>query len=161
MHAGHDSPILERHLPDETATLALGHDLAKGLVPGMVVWLSGDLGAGKTTLVRGLLRAFHYSGRVKSPTFTLVEHYPFSSFNLYHFDLYRFADPAEWEDAGFRDYFNPQSVCLVEWPEKAAGWLPEPDLIVRLEFAGEGRTVRLEAPTEVGRRCIGNLETSV
>lgn len=147
-------------MPDEAATLALGARLARVLVPGLSIWLVGDLGAGKTTLARGLLRALHYRGRVKSPTFTLVELYSLSSFNLYHFDLYRFADPAEWEDAGFRDYFNPQSVCLVEWPEKAAGWLPEPDLTVRLEFAGEGRTVRLEASTEAGRRCIGNLETS-
>ncbi len=157
MHAGHDSPILERHLPDETATLALGHDLAKGLVPGMVVWLSGDLGAGKTTLVRGLLRAFHYSGRVKSPTFTLVEHYPFSSFNLYHFDLYRFVDPEEWEYAGFREYFNDQSICLVEWPEKAESMLPVPDLLIRLEWSGEGRLAKLQGVTEVGKTCLTRL----
>lgn len=147
-------------MPDEAATLAFGARLARALTPGLSIWLVGDLGAGKTTLARGLLRALHYPGRVKSPTYTLVELYPFSSFNLYHFDLYRFTDPEEWEDAGFRDCFNPQTVCLVEWPEKAAGCLPEPDLIVRLEFTGEGRELRLEAPTEAGRRCIGNLEIS-
>lgn len=161
-HGGDDSRVLA--LPDEAATLAFGARLARALTPGLSIWLVGDLGAGKTTLARGLLRALHYTGRVKSPTFTLVELYPFSSFNLYHFDLYRFTDPEEWEDAGFRDYFNPQSVCLVEWPEKAAGQLPEPDLIVRLEFipegAGEGRELRLEAPTEAGRTCIGNLAIS-
>ncbi len=123
----------------------------------MVVWLSGDLGAGKTTLVRGLLRAYHFEGRVKSPTFTLVEHYPFSSFNLYHFDLYRFADPEEWEDAGFREYFNDRSICLVEWPEKGAGMLPSADLLIRLEWAGEGRLATLQGVTEVGATCIRNL----
>jgi tRNA threonylcarbamoyladenosine biosynthesis protein TsaE len=123
----------------------------------MVVWLSGDLGAGKTTLTRGLLRAFHYAGRVKSPTFTLVEHYPFSSFNLYHFDLYRFADPEEWEDAGFREYFNDRSICLVEWPEKAADTLPGADLLIRLEMAGEGRLARLKGITEVGKACMQRL----
>lgn len=162
MHAGDDSAALA--LPDEAATLAFGARLAGVLRPGLSIWLVGDLGAGKTTLARGLLRALHYKGRVKSPTFTLVELYAFSSFNLYHFDLYRFTDPEEWEEAGFRDYFNPQSVCLVEWPERAAGQLPEPDLIVRLEFppegAGQGRMVRLEASTEAGRACIGNLEIS-
>lgn len=157
MHAGHDSPIVERHLPDEAATLALGRDLARVLAPGMVVWLSGDLGAGKTTLVRGLLRAFHYPGRVKSPTFTLVEHYPFSSFNLYHFDLYRFADPEEWEYAGFREYFNDHSICLVEWPEKAETMLPVPDLLIRLEWSGEGRLAKLQGVTEVGKTCIPRL----
>lgn len=157
MHAGHDSPIVERHLPDEAATLALGRDLARVLAPGMVVWLSGDLGAGKTTLVRGLLRAFHYSGRVKSPTFTLVEHYPFSSFNLYHFDLYRFVDPEEWEYAGFREYFNDHSICLVEWPEKAETMLPVPDLLIRLEWSGEGRLAKLQGVTEVGKTCIPRL----
>lgn len=157
MHAGHDSLIVERHLPDEAATLALGRDLARVLAPGMVVWLSGDLGAGKTTLVRGLLRAFHYPGRVKSPTFTLVEHYPFSSFNLYHFDLYRFADPEEWEYAGFREYFNDHSICLVEWPEKAETMLPVPDLLIRLEWSGEGRLAKLQGVTEVGKTCIPRL----
>jgi tRNA threonylcarbamoyladenosine biosynthesis protein TsaE len=160
MHAGHDSPILERRLPDEAATLALGAELAPALAPGMVVWLSGDLGAGKTTLTRGLLRAFHYTGRVKSPTFTLVEHYPFSSFNLYHFDLYRFADPEEWEDAGFRDYFNERAICLVEWPERAAGCVPGADLRVRLDIDGEQRVARLSAATEVGEECMRRLRRS-
>jgi tRNA threonylcarbamoyladenosine biosynthesis protein TsaE len=156
-HGAHDSPSVRRILPDEAATLALGRDLAATLRPGMVVWLSGDLGAGKTTLVRGLLRAYHFEGRVKSPTFTLVEHYPFSSFNLYHFDLYRFADPEEWEDAGFREYFNDRSICLVEWPEKGDGMLPGADLLIRLEWAGEGRLATLQGVTEVGATCIRNL----
>ncbi len=144
-------------LADEHATLALGGRLAQLLQPGMSVWLTGDLGAGKTTLVRGLLRALHYEGRVKSPTFTLVEPYSFSRFNLYHFDLYRFADPLEWEEAGFREYFNARSICLVEWPERAYGYLPEPDLVIGLAFSGEGRTAEFKARTEAGRRCLEGL----
>lgn len=151
---------LDYPLPDEETTLALGARLARALRPGLLIWLSGDLGAGKTTLVRGLLRGLHYSGRVKSPTFTLVEIYAFSSFNLYHFDLYRFVDPGEWEDAGFRDYFNEQSVCLVEWPEKGSGILPEPDLLIRLDFDGAGRVARVAGMTEAGRQCIERLSNT-
>jgi tRNA threonylcarbamoyladenosine biosynthesis protein TsaE len=148
---------LQRALADAAATQSLGASLAAALRPGMSVWLSGDLGAGKTTLVRGLLRALHFEGRVKSPTYTLVELYSFSSFNLYHFDLYRFADPMEWEEAGFREHFNAHSICLVEWPEKAVGCLPEPDLLIRLEFAGDGRMAELTGRTEAGRRCLERL----
>ncbi len=157
-HEADDSLVwLSLALPDEAATLSLGARLAAVLQPGMSVWLSGDLGAGKTTLARGLLRALHYEGRVKSPTFSLVEVYSFSSFNLYHFDLYRFADPLEWEEAGFREYFNPNALCLVEWPERAAGCLPAPDVEVRLAFSGEGRVAELVGRTEAGRRCLQRL----
>jgi tRNA threonylcarbamoyladenosine biosynthesis protein TsaE len=144
-------------LPDEAATLALGARLAAAVRPGLAIWLVGDLGAGKTTLTRGLLRALHYGGRVKSPTYTLVEIYPFSSFNLYHFDLYRFVDPEEWEEAGFREYFNPESVCLVEWPEKGGEFLPAPDLEIRLEIDGDGRLARLRGRSEEGWRCVQKL----
>lgn len=148
-------------LPDEAATLALGAALAKGLQPGLYIELIGDLGAGKTTLVRGLLRALDYQGRVKSPTFTLVEQYSFLSFNLYHFDLYRFEDPEEWGDAGFREYFNPHSVCLVEWPQKALGGLPPADLTLRLELlphaGGLGRRACLTAHSAAGTACLQDL----
>lgn len=157
-HAADDS--LSLTLPDESATLNLGARLAAVLRPGMTVYLSGDLGAGKTTLVRGLLRSLGFRGRVKSPTYTLVELYEISSLNLYHFDLYRFADPVEWAEAGFREYFNAGSICLVEWPEKAEGLLPEPDLALRLSWAGEGRQAGLVAYTEAGRRCIASLKTA-
>lgn len=160
-HDADDRPIAALPLADEAATLALGARLAAVLRPGMAVWLSGDLGAGKTTLTRGLLRALGHGGRVKSPTYTLVEIYPFSSFNLYHFDLYRFADPVEWEEAGFREYFNPESICLVEWPERAGALLPRPDLEVRLDIEGDGRVARLRAGTEEGRRCVENFLQSV
>jgi len=145
-------------LPDEAATLALGGLLGGALEAGLSLWLQGDLGAGKTTLTRGVLRKLGFSGRVKSPTYTLVELYELSRFNLYHFDLYRFADPDEWEDAGFRDYFNADSVCLVEWPEKAGGQLPQPDLRLRFEIHDVGRTVWIEALTEAGSACLGRLK---
>lgn len=132
-------------LPDEAATLALGARLAKVLKPGWVVYLRGDLGAGKTTLVRGILRALGYAGRVKSPTYTLVESYELSRFILQHYDLYRMIDPREWLDAGFRDDCNAGTLCLVEWPEKARGLLPRPDLEIRLEMAGAGRKASIEA----------------
>lgn len=134
-------------LPDEAATLALGARLAKILRPGWTVYLRGDLGAGKTTLVRGMLRALGYSGRVKSPTYTLVEPYELPGLTLHHYDLYRMNDPREWLDAGFRDDFSGTICCVVEWPEKAAGLLPEPDIEVRLDIAGEGRMATLTALT--------------
>lgn len=125
----------------------------------MVVYLNGELGAGKTTLARGVLRGRGYTGRVKSPTFTLVEVYEFSSLYFYHFDFYRFDDPKELAETGFREYFGERAVCLVEWPDKAVG-LPPPDLDIRLDIAGSGRSLVLEAPTEVGRRCLTRLQGS-
>ena len=155
------SAVHSRALADEAATLALGASLAGALAPGLTIWLRGDLGAGKTTLTRGLLRELGFPGRVKSPTYTLVELYGFPRFNLYHFDLYRFADPDEWEDAGFREYFNPASVCLVEWPDKAGGLLPDPDVAVDLEFIDDGRQdgrfARIEGLTEAGGACVARL----
>lgn len=147
------------NLLDECATLALGRKLARVVQPGMTIWLVGDLGAGKTTLVRGLLRGLHFEGRVKSPTFTLVEYYSFSSFNLYHFDLYRFVDPMEWEEAGFRECFGPKSVCLVEWPEKGEGVVPEPDLSIEFGIPDEGRVAKLVGKSRIGKECIEALET--
>ena len=149
--------MLTRFLPHEDATLAVGAALGRALQPGVVVHLSGDLGAGKTTLVRGLLRGLGYRGRVKSPTFTLVEVYEVSRLHFYHFDFYRFDDPAELELAGFREYFNPESVCLVEWPEKAAG-LPAPDLHVALRIEDHGRTIDLRGQSEAGRQCLERLQ---
>jgi tRNA threonylcarbamoyladenosine biosynthesis protein TsaE len=149
--------MLKMHLPDEAATHALGARLARVLEPGLSVYLRGDLGSGKTTLVRGLLRGLGYAGRVKSPTYTLVELYTVSRLNLYHFDFYRFRDPKEWRDAGFNEYFNDASICLVEWPEKAAGLLPVADLEIALEFAGDGRDLEIRAGTESGNACLNRL----
>lgn len=156
-HVGNDSGEFVATLPDDAATQALGARLARVLRPGLSVWLRGDLGAGKTTLTRGLLRELGFAGRVKSPTYTLVELYPFSSFNLYHFDLYRFADPDEWEDAGFREYFNHTSLCLVEWPERGGALLPQPDVQVSLDILDEGRTARVLGLTGAGRQCVAHL----
>jgi len=145
-------------LADEAATLELGTRLAGVLSPGLVIWLRGDLGAGKTTLTRGLLRGLGFHGKVKSPTYTLVESYVISGLYLYHFDLYRFVDPEEWDAAGFREYFNRDSVSLVEWPEKAAELLPIPDLEIRLAIHGAGREATLSAFTESGKQCLDRLE---
>ncbi len=148
--------VMRRSLPAEADTLALGGALARCLAPGLVIFLIGELGAGKTTLARGLLRGLGYSGKVKSPTFTLVEVYEVSRLYLYHFDFYRFSDPRELGEAGFREYFNPQSVCLVEWPDKAAG-LPAADLRVALQVAGSGRNVSIFADSEAGASCLKRL----
>lgn len=137
-------------MPDAAATLALGAALAAGAGKGLVLYLSGDLGAGKTTLVRGLLNALGHQGRVKSPTYTLVEPYAVSRLDLYHFDLYRFKDESEWVSSGFREYFNPDTLCIVEWPEKAAGLLAPADLVVTLDIEGEGRKATLAARSPAG-----------
>jgi tRNA threonylcarbamoyladenosine biosynthesis protein TsaE len=149
---------LALHLPDAAATEAIGAALAPVLSGGMVITLSGDLGAGKTTLVRGALRALGWRNAVKSPTYTLVEHYAFSSLYFYHFDFYRFADPDEWETTGFAELFRPDAVCLIEWPERAAEHLPTPDLALLLALSDRagatGRDLVATAHTEAGERCL-------
>lgn len=149
---------MTRFLADEAATLALGAVLARTLEPGLKVYLRGHLGAGKTTLVRGILRGLGYREKVKSPSYTLVELYEVSSLYLYHFDFYRFADQTEWEDAGFREYFDTGSVCLVEWPENAGDLLPRPDLEITLRVEQEGRRIEMAAKTENGRKCLEHMK---
>jgi tRNA threonylcarbamoyladenosine biosynthesis protein TsaE len=151
--------MLELKLPDAEATLRLGEALAAGAAPGRVLFISGDLGAGKTTLVRGLLRALGYAGRAKSPTYALVEPYTFSSLDLYHFDFYRFKDRSEWLNSGFREHFNPRSLCVVEWPEKAGELLSPPDLRIRLQFEGESRRARLEAASKAGELWLSAVRS--
>jgi tRNA threonylcarbamoyladenosine biosynthesis protein TsaE len=170
--------LLERRfdLPDEDATLAFGDRFAQAILqarrlndsqnsttpnerfPGLQVQLTGDLGAGKTTLVRATLRSLGHAGRVRSPTYTLVEPYSLATetgpLELYHFDLYRFADPAEWADAGFREYFDAGAICLVEWPQRAGGLLGVPDLEFTLEQEGEGRVLTARAFSETGKSCL-------
>jgi len=123
----------------------------------MNLYLKGELGAGKTTFVRGLLRGLSYQDKVKSPTYTLVEPYSFDKFTIYHFDLYRFKDEIEWDDAGFREYFNNSSICLVEWPEKAGHILPDPDILIELSHASHGRHLHLIGYTSIGVECLKTI----
>ncbi len=167
--------LLERHfaLADEAATSAFGARFAGAIdsvrqaardhrgdraFQGLQVQLTGDLGAGKTTLVRATLRALGHTGRVRSPTYTLVEPYaverPDGELELYHFDLYRFTDPAEWADAGFREYFDSGAICLVEWPQRAGGLLGVPDLVFSLDVEDEGRLLVARAYSESGKACL-------
>ena len=140
--------------------LALGAEIATILHSGLIIFLRGDLGAGKTTLARGILRGLGYQGKVKSPTYNLIELYKISRLYFYHFDLYRFDDPFEWEEAGFREYFNMGSICLVEWPEKAGGLLPTADLQFLIHITEtDHRRVEIRAHTEAGRRCLKYWQT--
>ena len=149
--------MLKTHLPNAAATRALGARLAPVLAPGMSLFLRGDLGCGKTTLVRGVLSGLGYKGRVKSPTYSLVELYAVSRLNLYHFDFYRFHDAKEWRDTGFNECFNDTSVCFVEWPENAARLLPDADLDIAFEFAGDGRDLSISAGTGNGKACLKRM----
>ncbi len=151
---------LKTFLPDEAATLALGARLAAVLEPGLTIYLRGELGAGKTTLVRGILRALGHEGPVKSPTYALVELYDVSRLHLHHFDFYRFHDPREWIDAGFRESFNGRTVSLIEWPERAGGSLPPADVEIALELHASGRNAALTSSSVAGQKCLTLLEDS-
>ena len=159
-HPNHDShATLTLHLGDEQAADRLGLRLAMALQPGWRLYLSGDLGAGKTRVVRAVLRALGHQGPVRSPTYTLVESYVISRLHLYHFDFYRFQTSSEWFDAGFEELFDSGAICLVEWPEKAEGLLPAADVALRLIHAGPGRDVLISANTQAGARCLTELES--
>jgi tRNA threonylcarbamoyladenosine biosynthesis protein TsaE len=148
-------------LPDAAATATLGAALAAGVGPGRVLHLSGDLGTGKTTLVRGLLRALGVRGPVKSPTYTWVEPYTVSRLDLYHFDFYRFTDRTAWLSSGLREYFGPDTFCIVEWPEKVGDLLPAPDIKVTLSYDGEARRASLEAHSPAGEAWLSSLPRSL
>ncbi|WP_043530182.1 tRNA (adenosine(37)-N6)-threonylcarbamoyltransferase complex ATPase subunit type 1 TsaE [Litchfieldella xinjiangensis] len=145
-------------LEDEAAQVAFGEALGLALAGRGQVHLQGELGAGKTTLTRGVLRAYGHQGAVKSPTYTLVEPYRFNDREVHHFDLYRLADPEELEFIGARDLLDDDSLCLIEWPSRGEGWLPEPDLAVQLSVSGMGRTAELRAMTEYGRSVLTRLQ---
>lgn len=130
-------------IPDEQAMMQLGGNIADQFPKGGIVLLKGDLGAGKTTLVRGLLRYLGFTGIVKSPTYTLVEPYQLNQRTIYHFDLYRLGDPEELEYIGGRDYWDSDSLCLIEWPENAQGYLPDEDLKVDITHRSHGREAKI------------------
>jgi tRNA threonylcarbamoyladenosine biosynthesis protein TsaE len=145
-------------VPDESAMMALGADLAATCPDNArAVHLTGDLGAGKTTLVRGFLRALGHSGPVKSPTYTLVESYEPGGRSVHHFDLYRLTDPEELDYLGLDGYFDGRALCLVEWPERGAGVLGAPDLTIRLRVEGPGRSARLRPASDAGRAWLRRL----
>ena len=159
MHSPHSTDSesaqnLTYYLADEAATLAFGKKIAASLHAGLTIYLVGNLGAGKTTLTRGILHGLGYEHVVKSPTYNLVEIYKVSRLYLYHFDFYRFNDYFEWEEAGFRDYFNSDSICLVEWPEKAGDLLPVADLQLFFSILDTGRSIEIRAGTETGKQCL-------
>ena len=152
------APTLKAALAEEKDTLALGAALAGCLEPGLTIYLRGELGAGKTTLVRGVVRALGHAGPVRSPTYALVEVYELSRLHLHHFDFYRFRDPREWIDAGFRESFDGRNITVIEWPEKAGTWLPSADLEILLDFAGSGREATLKSQSLAGQKCLALLE---
>lgn len=140
--------IIKKFIKSEKSTLALGASLAKVCQPGDIIYLQGELGAGKTTLTRGFLRALGHAGVVKSPTYTLVETYHFNNLLVHHFDLYRLHDPHELHNIGLDDYITEDAIVLIEWPEKALELLPKPTITCQLTIPddGEGREINIDAP---------------
>lgn len=150
-------PPLEQPVATAAAMEALGAKLAACLGNARLIYVHGALGAGKTTLVRGMLRALGHEGAVKSPTFTLVEPYDLDGVNFYHFDLYRLNDPQELEFLGVRDYLHGKGVCVVEWAERGQGVLPTPDVDIMISPTGTGRMVRITTPTSHGNALLKAL----
>jgi tRNA threonylcarbamoyladenosine biosynthesis protein TsaE len=153
---------LEYFLPDEAATIAIGSGLAEVLKNApvqqtLVVYLNGDLGAGKTTLTRGFVRGMGHVGNVKSPTYTIVEPYELAKWRIFHFDLYRLADAEELEYMGIRDYFNNDCCCFIEWPEKGTGLLAKADLIINIAYQDEQRVIELQAESVHGEHVMTEL----
>lgn len=156
----------EASLPHPDDTDRLGAHLADAVLKeadcvadqGLAMRLQGNLGAGKTSLVRAMLRRFGFAGPVKSPTFSLVETYPINALTLNHFDFYRFEEPEEFEDAGFRDLFGPGLICATEWTEQAAPYVPEADLVVELELDGHGRRAVLRALSPLGESIVSHIQ---
>ncbi len=145
------------YLADEKATMSLGFAVARLSETFNIIYLKGDLGAGKTTFSRGFLNAFGHFGVVKSPTYTLMETYQFDARTIHHLDLYRLNDPEELEFIGLRDLIDSNAIFLVEWPGNGAGWLPEADLQISLVYDANARVATLESCEE---KLLGNLDIS-
>jgi tRNA threonylcarbamoyladenosine biosynthesis protein TsaE len=144
-------------LIDSDQTVLMGRDIALSIKQATTIFLHGDLGAGKTTLARGFVQALGHKGNVKSPTYTLVEPYEVVPWQVYHFDLYRLSDPEELEFMGIRDYFNDNSLCLIEWPQRGFGLLPQADIELSLTYVDMQREVSLTANTANGQHIINSL----
>ena len=144
-------------VPDADAMEALGARLALACAGAALITLQGELGAGKTTLVRGMLRGLGHQGKVKSPTYTLVEPYEIGARRVYHFDLYRLGSATELDDIGLRDYLDAEALCVVEWPERGGARLPVPDLRIVIDYADAGRVVTLDAQSGRGQGLLGAI----
>ena len=145
-------------LPNEASTEAFAARVAGVIEQATVIYLEGDLGAGKTTFSRGFIQSLGHIGKVKSPTYTLVEPYEIKPWRIFHFDLYRLSDAEELEFMGIRDYFDDDCLCLIEWPDKGAGLLASADLHISIEFSETGRALKLEALSAYGKRLITKLQ---
>ena len=143
--SGAGAAATEYLFPTEQDLDRFAQRFARDLSPPLVIWLEGDLGAGKTTFARGLIHALGYSGRVKSPTYGLLEYYQLANLQVLHMDLYRISDPGELEFLGIQDLLDEATILLIEWPDKGSGWLPKPDFIFRFSYAETGRSLRLAA----------------
>ena len=145
-------------LANEAETVKIGTQLSEVIKPPLTLFLEGDLGAGKTTFSRGLIQSLGHQGAVKSPTYTLVEPYELDSLKVFHFDLYRLMDPEELEFMGIRDYFSDDSLCIVEWPERGQGLLPQADIHIEIQYLETGRKLVMEARTENGEALLKQLK---
>ncbi|AAP95413.1 tRNA threonylcarbamoyladenosine biosynthesis protein TsaE [[Haemophilus] ducreyi] len=162
------SDLTTFYFATETAMLNFGQQLAQHIKTylatdkqhSLVIYLNGELGAGKTTLTRSIVRAFDYNGNVKSPTYALVEEYQLPTITIYHFDLYRLADPEELEFMGIRDYFQPQTLCLLEWADRGKGVIPPADITIQIDYAEQGRHLSLQANTATAKPLLATIKAN-